>query len=417
MRVIKLEVSNYLGIKAVCIKPDCNVIRIEGRNGAGKSSVIGAIWVALGGKDSMPDHPVNYDSTDARIVVDLGEIVVTRRFTEKSSYLEVVNREGLKFPRPQETLNKLFSLVSFDPQVFIDMKPKDRREYLLELTGQKDKLEELEQKRKEFYDKRTFVNKEVSILQGKIAGAPEYEDVEEKSSSALMTKLEEVQKKDAALKEFKKDVCVLKDVIREDESRVLQIKNEIVELEKEAYNREERIARYTTDSVVLNKKIESYPPSEVPAIRAEIESLDSFNQHVRAIKEAQKLRAELQEKSLVASEHTEQIRRIDESKLALLSSSALPIPTLSVDDKQIIIDGVPFDDLSYSEQIKISMSIGVTTNPKLRVLKISHGKELDSESMAEVEKFAETNDCQVWIECVTDESQGGIFIEDGSIKE
>jgi hypothetical protein len=79
---------------------------------------------------------------------------------------------------------------------------------------------------------------------------------------------------------------------------------------------------------------------------------------------------------------------------------------------------VPFDDLSTKERIVASMHIGISQNPKLRVLRIENGRELDSESMAEVEKFAAENDCQIWIEQVSDDPSGnGIFIEEGEVKE
>ena len=86
-----------------------------------------------------------------------------------------------------------------------------------------------------------------------------------------------------------------------------------------------------------------------------------------------------------------------------------------LEDNTLIINNIQFDDLNESEQIKISMQIGISQNPKLRVLRIARGNELDSENMKIVKEFARKNNCQIWIQRVSDERQEGIFIDDGEI--
>ena len=49
MKIVSLEAENYKRLKAVEITPDGNMVVIGGRNAQGKSSVLDAIWAALGG--------------------------------------------------------------------------------------------------------------------------------------------------------------------------------------------------------------------------------------------------------------------------------------------------------------------------------------------------------------------------------
>lgn len=418
MKVLKLEVFNYLGVKAVEITPDGNVIRIEGKNEAGKSSVIGAIWAAIGGKDGQPNNPIRKGEKDGRIFIDLGDITVTRTFTEKGTYLTVANKDGFKATSPQETLNKLFTSVSFDPKAFMDKHPKERAEYLLDLTGQREKIDALDKKRKEVYDARYDVNRDVKNLEGKLSDAPEDEDVTEKSVADLVSQLERERERDEEIENMREQIDECNQTIADTAQRRRDIEIEIKELKQE-YDQ----CGVTQDEAAqkaehLQKMIDKAPASRVSEIQAEINTVDDHNKHVRAVLNARELRKELEQTKAKSDNYTAQIKKIDEEKLALLESAKLPVAGLNVEGDNILIDGIPFDDLATSKRIKISMEICAATQPTLRAMRISQGSELDSDSMAEIYKFAETNDFQVWMECVADEpsNTGEIFIEDGAIK-
>ena len=53
MRIIRLQAENIKRLQAVEIEPHGDVVKITGKNGAGKSSVLDSIWMALAGKPSM----------------------------------------------------------------------------------------------------------------------------------------------------------------------------------------------------------------------------------------------------------------------------------------------------------------------------------------------------------------------------
>ena len=85
-------------------------MEITGRNGQGKSSVLDSIWWALAGASAVDPVPIRTGETEARIRLDLGEIVVTRFFTEReggdtATRLTVETAEGARFPsrRPCST--------------------------------------------------------------------------------------------------------------------------------------------------------------------------------------------------------------------------------------------------------------------------------------------------------------------------
>ncbi len=59
MQIISLQAENIKRLTAVEIKPDGALVQITGRNGAGKSSVLDAIWWALSSARHIQSGPVS----------------------------------------------------------------------------------------------------------------------------------------------------------------------------------------------------------------------------------------------------------------------------------------------------------------------------------------------------------------------
>lgn len=83
MKIIELKAENIKKLKAVEIKPSENLVKITGKNAQGKSSVLDAIFYAIGGKKAIPSKPIRDGETKGSIELDLGDYKVTRTFTER----------------------------------------------------------------------------------------------------------------------------------------------------------------------------------------------------------------------------------------------------------------------------------------------------------------------------------------------
>ena len=91
MKIIQLHSENVKRIKAVDITPTENVIVLSGKNGEGKTSVLDSIWLALqykAAKKGNPD-PLRAGQTKGFVELDLGDYIVTRKFTPGGSTLEI----------------------------------------------------------------------------------------------------------------------------------------------------------------------------------------------------------------------------------------------------------------------------------------------------------------------------------------
>jgi len=408
LRVTGLEVKNYMGIKAINIKPGPGVVKIEGPNGAGKSSVINGLWEMICGADESPPMPIRKGQKEAKLKATLGDIVIYLRHTAAGKYLEVKDN-GLKCPSPQTMLNTLFTKVSMDPQAFIDMRPARRRELLLDLTGARAELEVLEGKQTDAYNERTLVNREIKTLEGKLVGAPLDEKIEERSVQEIMQKAQEAERHNRAIGSLVDQISRAKKESQDFERNIANLAKRIAELE---YNNSNSIKLCKN----LEKELAGMVPIDVSGFEVEITSAEEHNERVRAVAAANVLREELAGKQALSDKFTDEIESIQSARRDILNQTALPVKNLTVEGDNTIIDGKPFDNLSTTEQFRVAMEIGMALNPTLRVLRISRGPELDAKSMAEVYRFADEKDCQIWIEYVTEKSQGGFFIKDGELQ-
>ena len=107
MKIINLQAENIKRLKAVEITPQGNAVVLGGENGAGKSSVLDSIMMALGGGRTICEQPIRDGETRASIRLDLGKYVVERKFTKGKSYLTVTQADGAEIKSPQAMLDEL----------------------------------------------------------------------------------------------------------------------------------------------------------------------------------------------------------------------------------------------------------------------------------------------------------------------
>ena len=80
----------------------------------------------------------------------------------------------------------------------------------------------------------------------------------------------------------------------------------------------------------------------------------------------------------------------------------------------MFFNGVPFDQASDSEQLRMSMALAIAANPKVRICLLRDGCALDKKNMAMLAEFADKHKVQLWVERLDDDTPG-FTIEDGEI--
>lgn len=423
LRIVELSAENLKRLKAITIRPGNNDMTvIGGNNGQGKSSTLDAIAYALGGKALIPSEPIRKGQKSAKVRVDLGELVVERRFTPSGSTLAVMSKDGAKYPSPQAILDKLVGDLTFDPLAFVTMKPEQQLETLKKVVGVS--FDDLESGYHEAYEERTIVNREVKQLEGQLTGLTSHNDVpaEPVAVETVLARLKQVQEHNSAIEKLNQQ-SVEADRARQDTKRRIETCNEeITTLERQIetiqQRKEELEAQREAEELTALELRQSLAKAETvdPApVMAEIQQVESLNQKVRDNQRRRELEQSIQTKRDAATEFTKRLEAIEVEKEARLSTAQFPVAALSFSDSGVLLNSLPFEQASAAEQLRVSVAMGMAMNPRLKVLLIRDGSLLDDNNLALLGDLAAKEGCQVWVERVGKGKEVSIVIEDGEV--
>jgi hypothetical protein len=414
VHITQLRVRNVRRIQAVEISPEGNLVVISGANGEGKTSVLDAIWLALGGGKATAAiaDPLRHGTTSGEAEVTMGDVVVTRSFTaDGKTKLHVRNLDGSPVKQQQTFLDSLASGLSFDPLAFAHASEKDQRAQLLPLLDLPFDPDELAAERQMIYDRRTPVNTEVRMLTDRLggltppeAGLPENEvdtaEVRAEYRAAMEQRMENQQAIDAATRAAA-DLEAATAAVEDRRTRLVAAQAEHAEA--------------TTRAETASMALEFLEDPDVAAIEQRQDELEAVNVKVRAAATWHATSADLEDARARAAALTAELDAHDQRRDDAMAKVAMPIDGLGVTDDGVTFGGVPLAGASGAEQLRVSVAIAMALNPDLRVLRITDGSLLDSRSMALLAELAEANDFQVWIEVVDESGELGYTIEDGMV--
>ena len=395
LTIVKLTASNVKRLRAVTIAPDGNLVVLSGRNGQGKTTVLDCIEYAIGGKDAICAEPVRRGEDSAEIVCDLGDLVVRRRFVAGGgTSVEVTDKNGLRFPSPQKVLDELYGRLSFDPLAFARQVPKQQMETLRGLLGLD--FSESDRRQDALFDERTLVNRELKAAEARLKALPELPNTPATLVSAadLVAEIQRAQARNA-------EVAKKRDRLTAIEARAKALQAELDALGEE-WKRISAEDLATIDTAPLTQRL------------GEVEQI---NNRVRQNAQRAEVAREVEAKSARSDELTKQIDAVKASKAERIAAAKMPVPGLGFGESGVTLNGLPLQQASAAEQLRVSVAIGIAMNPRLRVLLIRDASLLDHDSMRLVAEMARDAGAQLWLERVETDDATTVVIEDGQVQE
>lgn len=425
MKIISLEAENVKKIKTVLIKPDGSTVLLTGKNGAGKSSVLDCIEMALRGGKTIPAEPIRHGEDDARIVLETENWIITRTFTAAGkSYLKVTNSEGTPATSPQKLLDEVCGKFSFKPISFIEQGRteagrKEQRKALMEVTGLN--FDGIDANIASVKSQRSDAKKEKERLEhaanaiAKVADLP----VEEVSVTELTEKLQKAMSSNATRNELIGKMETSSDCIaaNEDavndaieamailEERLAVAKASIVECEKKNKAHEDFVTATTKN---LAEEIDT------DAIGLEMEELSNTNAYIRQNAEKKRLQKAAMTQASTFQKLGKEMQKLEAGKAKLLAEVEMPVKGLSVDSNGVTFEGIPLDQVNTAKQLEIGVGVSMALNPTLKVIRMC-GNDLDSDSLKVISNMVEASGYQVWIEKLDETGKIGVVIEDGEV--
>lgn len=407
VKINELELENVKRIKAVKIEPTENGLTIVGgNNNQGKTSVLDAIAWALGGNKFKPSQPNREGSVlppNLKITLNNG-LIVTR--TGKNSSLKVTDPEGSK--SGQQILNKLIGEMALNVPKFMASTPKEKANYLLNILGIGEELTKLEMQERKIYDDRRAIG-QIALQKQKYADElQDYPDTPKElvSASELIKQQQTIMAHNAENQRKRMNQKSIYQEYKAAEGNVIALEAQLTEAKR-------KLNKLTDDLETANKDIVDLVDESTDELEENIKEIDAINVKVRAnvdkeraTKEAEEAQQEYEDKSL-------ELKKVREEKMHLLDSVQLPLPGLSIEEGEIVFNGQKWDNMSGSDQLKVSTAIVRKLNPNCGFVLLDKLEQMDLDTLKEFGEWLESEGLQAIATRVSTGDECSIIIDDG----
>lgn len=407
MKILELRSSNVKRLKVVEIKPRSPLVRVAGRNGAGKSSTLDSILYALAGTSELPAQPIRRGEASARIELDLGDLVVTRRITDSGSTLTVTTKDGADVSKGQTKLNGLLGDISLDPLEFSRQKPKEQFETLRKVVDVDVDFEMFDGLQDADFRRRAEANKEAKSLRAQMETQkpfPANLPSEPIPTGPIVDRIAQAGEINAGIERKREARAAMerkRESLIDDGAKAMARAHD---LRRQADFEDERAQRCGKEAEEIRAKLASYEPLPSPVdpaeAKAELARAEATNREVERKARRDELAAKAEEKEAEAKKYTDRMATREAAKQATIAAAKMPIEGIGFGDGQVLLNGLPFEQASSAEQLRASCAIAMAANPKIRVLLVRDGSLLDDDGMRILEEMAAANDFQIWIETV-----------------
>lgn len=399
-----LEIENVKRIKAVKLEPSpTGLTVIGGRNNQGKTSVIDALAWAVGGDKYKPSQAQREGSVippSLRVQLSNG-IIVERK--GKNSSLKVIDPEGNR--AGQQLLNSFLEPLALDLPKFMSATSREKADTLLRIIGVGDQLHALEQHETELYNKRHAIG-QIADQKAKFAKEmPYYSDVPEEviSASELIRQQQEIlvrngenQRKRQLRQQYDRELAQAQ--IAYDEAK-------------------KRLKLAEENALTARKAAEDLHDESTAELEKNIADIETVNAKIRANLDREKAEEDAKGYSNQYRALTEEIEAVRREKYDLLNSADLPLEGLSVQDGELTYLGQKWDNMSGSQQLRVSTAIVRRLNPECGFVLLDKLEQMDIDTLAEFGQWLEAEGLQAIATRVSSGDECSVIIEDGCILE
>lgn len=409
IKINKLEIENVKRVKAVKIEPTANGLTvIGGGNGQGKTSVLNSIAWALGGNKYRPSQPNREGSVvppHLHIVLSNGLIVERKG---KNSDLKVIDPNGQK--GGQQLLDSFVEELAIDLPKFMSATSKEKANILLQIIGVGNQLFELEKQENELYNSRRAIG-QIADQKKKFAEEQTYYPDAPKepiSASTLIQQQQEILARNGENQRKRQRVTQIQALYT---SQV----QEIERLTKQLNDLKGVFQHTVNDLEIARKDTLDLLDESTEALETNIRQIDEINRKVRANLDKDKAETDAGEYRQQYDKLTTKVEDIRKQKTDLLINADLPLEGLSVEDGELTYKGQKWDNMSGSDQLKVSTAIVRKLKPDCGFILLDKLEQMDLDTLKEFGQWLEQEGLQAIATRVSTGEECSILIEDGYV--
>lgn len=405
MQIEKITINNMLGIKHLRFENLGSVVKISGKNGAGKSRALLCLRAALQ-YDSLPlEKRKELLLQNGKIEIETTEDFTnpkwtfTREFDGEKTRLKVRSADGTS--GNAGTIKEFIGSNFVDLNAFISLDPAKQTELVLKLVGLDDQLEEFDKQYKAMFEQRRNIGQ---IAQG-------LKPAKAMPTKAVAINVQELNDEYAAINqyEWRRDKIIT--LIGDSERELTGLEEKLIEIQKAITFEKTRLEERKTE---LRQLVQ--PPRDKETVKDEMSRANEINKiaenYARWKSENEKYLLKQQEYDKL----TVELKSIATKKQEAIEGIFWPIEGLGYDGKQLTFNGHAL--MSDGQYRMLAFSIAKMLASDLSIATFENFSLLDPDSQASVLADAEKAGFQVFCEIVSNQPlPDSFYIEDGEVKE
>lgn len=402
IHINSLEIENTKRVRAVALNPsETGLTVIGGRNNQGKTSVLDAIAWALGGDRYRPSNAAREGANfPPKLKVTLSNGIVVQR-SGKNGALKVTDPSGQR--AGQQLLNSFVEELALNLPKFMQASDKEKADTLLRIIGVGDELARLERQEQELYNKRLYTGQQQSQKAKYAAELPSVPGVPEQEVSA------------SELIRRQQDILLRNAENQRKREKLAQLEAEQADIREQIDLLQDQLRTLSEDVETARKSAADLRDESTAQLEADIKRIDEINQAVRI--NAAKRRA-MEEAQTLEQEYRRLNDEVEKTRIAkrdLLKGANLPLPGLSVENGRLLYNGQPWDNMSGSDQLKVSTAIVRRLNPSCGFVLLDKLEQMDMDTMRDFGAWLEREGLQAIATRVSTGGECSVIIEDGMV--
>lgn len=413
-KITRLNVANFKRIHEVAVDIDGKHLVVGGDNTMGKSSLLDSIEALLSGGTKIPADPVHHGEDAATIRVELDNGIVIERTISKDRKSKVKisggSGSGGKAMTAQRWLDAHLNANTLDPLAILSLSPKDKARMLRELVGLD--TSEIDAIYSEAFESRTEAKRELRAAEAELQAhpAPSVEvPAKPLDSGELSEKLQAAIAKNSAREATQRELEQLRAEVRDDIDRANRLQKQLESLLSGIERSKER-------GKELAAKLSTWEPIDLAPIQGALASISETNANIFRARLHLDIRKKVEEKQQAVDALETLVKDAEDKRREMLASAKWPLPGLSVEDGSVTFNGVPLEQASQAEQLRVVVALAAASKPDIGVVLVRDGSRLDSKSLKLLLEEVTSAGLQAIVERVGDGDSGAVIIEDGRIR-
>jgi hypothetical protein len=328
----------------------------------------------------------------------------------KNSDLKVIDPQGNK--GGQQLLNSFVEELAIDLPKFMESSSKDKANILLQIIGIGDLLEKLEMEEKSIYNERYQVGRIADQKKKFAEEQPHYADAPKEliSTMDLIQQQQQILAINGENQRKRENVQRLQNKFDYEAQQIEQLRQQLAKME-------ETHQLTANDLAIAQTSAKDLQDQSTAELEQSLQNVEQINVKVRANFDKEKAELDAEEYAKQYRALDEGIKAVREERMKLLNNAQLPLPGLSVLEGELIYNGQQWDNMSGSDQLKVSTAIVRKLKPECGFVLLDKLEQMDMITLNEFSQWLQQEGLQAIATRVSTGDECSIIIEDGYVTE